>query len=189
MSSSTPTLRDIHIQRDTVATIEIRTSSLAQLFDALDPAPLQERALDRDVESYIVGRAAKHRPTEPLRLRVHLPESLRARAADATASIHEHFRRAHEEGERSFRRRLRIGGFTLAVAVGVLAASIWLRSLLSDIKGRPLVQGLGESLLILGWVSMWRPVEILLFEHWESHLDHTVLKRLASIPVEFVFQD
>ena len=52
---------------------------------------------------------------------------------------------------------------------------------------RPTV-GLGEGLLILGWVAMWRPVEILLFEHWESHRDHALLKRLAGIPIEIVFQ-
>ena len=49
------------------------------------------------------------------------------------------------------------------------------------------MQGLNEGLLILGWVMMWRPIDILLFEHWESHLDHGRLKRLASIPIEFVF--
>ena len=171
-----------------MATIEIRIRSLAQLFDALDPAPLHERALNRSVESYILARAGKHRPTESWRLLVHLPESLRAQAADATDAIHEHFRRTHAQGERNLRRRLRIGGFALAVALGVLAGSIWLRSLLRDVAGRALVQGLEEGLLILGWVAMWRPVEILLFEHWESHLDHATLERLASIPIECVFQ-
>lgn len=171
-----------------MATIAIRIRSLAQLFDALDPAPLQERALERNAESYILACAGKHRPTEPLRLLVHLPESLRALAADATDAVHEHFRRAHAQGERTFRRRLRIGGFTLALALGVLAGSFWLRSLLSDVEASTLVQGLGEGLLILGWMVMWRPVEILLWEHWESHLDHAMLRRLASIPVEFLFQ-
>lgn len=170
---------------DTMATIAIRIHSLAQLFDALDPAPLQERAVERNAESYILACAGNHRPAEPLRLLVHLPESLRTHAADA---VHEHFRRAHAQGERNFRRRLRIGGFTLALALGVLAGSFWLRSLLSAVEASTLVQGLGEGLLILGWVVMWRPVEILLWEHWESHLDHAMLKRLASIPVEFLFQ-
>lgn len=132
--------------------------------------------------------AAKHRPTEPLRLLVHLPESLRAHAADATSAIHARFRRTHAQGERNFRRRMRIGGFALVAASGVLAASFGLRSLLGNLDGPALVQGLGEGLLILGWVAMWRPVEILLFEHWESHLDHAMLDRLASIPIEFVFQ-
>ena len=67
------------------------------------------------------------------------------------------------------------------------ARNIWLRSLLREIEGRALVQGIEEGLLILGWVAMWRPVEILLFEHWESHQDHAMLQRLASIPIEFVF--
>ena len=171
-----------------MATIEIRIRSLAQLFDALDPAPLQERALDRGAESYILACAGTHRPAESLRLLVHFPGSLRAHAAGATDAIHEHFRRAHAQGERRFRRRLRIGGFTLAVALGVLASSFGLRSLLSNIEEPAVIQGLGEGLLILGWVAMWRPVEILLWEHWESHLDHALLERLASVPVEFVFQ-
>lgn len=171
-----------------MATIEIRIRSFTQLLEVLDPAPMRERALDRNAEGYILACAGKHRATEPLRLLVHLPESLRAHAAEVTDAIHEHFRRTHVQGERAFRRRMRIGGFALAVALGVLAGSIGLRSLLSDIEGRPLVQGLGEGLLILGWVAMWRPVEILLFEHWESHLDHAMLERLASVPIEFVFR-
>ncbi len=170
-----------------MATIEIRIRSLTQLFDALDPAPFQERALDRSAESYILSCAGRHRPAEPLRLLVHFPESLRAHAADATDAIHVHFRRTHEQGERHFRRRMRIGGFALVAALGVLAGSFGLRSLLRDVEGT-LIQGLEEGLLILGWVAMWRPVEILLFEHWESHLDHAMLERLASIPIKFVFQ-
>ncbi|MEX1185222.1 MAG: hypothetical protein WEA80_01360 [Gemmatimonadaceae bacterium] len=171
-----------------MATIEIRIRSLTQLLDVLDPAPLRERVLDRNAEGYILACAGKHRATEPLSLLVHLPQSLRAHTAEAADAIHQHFRRTHAQGERNFRRRMRIGGLALAVALGVLAGSFWLRSLLSAVEASTLVQGLGEGLLILGWVVMWRPVEILLWEHWESHLDHAMLERLASIPVEFVFQ-
>ena len=167
--------------------VALRIRSLASLFDALDLAPLHQRALNRDAERYILGSAGSDRSKEPIRLLIHLPESLRADTADVSDAIHDHFRRAHEQGERIFRRRLRIGGVSLGVALGVLAGSIWLRSLLRDIEGRALVQGIEEGLLILGWVAMWRPVEILLFEHWESHQDHAMLLRLASIPIEFVF--
>ncbi len=171
-----------------MAMIQIRIHSLAQLFDPLDPAPMHERALDRGVEGYIRAGALKPLSKEPLSLCVHLPESLRTDASIATNAIHAHFGRAHTRGERDFRRRIRIGGVTLAIALGILAGSVWLRSQLSNIEGRALVQGLGEGLLIFGWVAMWRPVEILLFEHWESHLDHAVLERLAGIPVAYVFE-
>ncbi len=168
--------------------IEIRISSLAELLDSQDPAPVPERAMDLRAEGYILSRAKRHRRAKALGLRVHAPESLRGYAGGAIDAVHEHFRRAHALGERNFRRRQRIGGVTLAIALGILGGSIWLRSLLSDIAGRALAQGLGEGLLILGWVAMWRPVEILLFEHWESHSDHAVLERLESIPIEFVFR-
>ena len=36
-----------------MATIEIRLRGLTRLFDSLDPAPLQERALDPNAESYL----------------------------------------------------------------------------------------------------------------------------------------
>ena len=169
-----------------MATIEIALRSLAQLFDALDPAPLGGRALDPAVERYIRARAGNGRSAEPSRLRVHLPESQRPNAPEAGDAIHEHFRRTHALGEWAFRRRLRLGAVFLVAALGILAASFWLRSLL-NVRSRAPIQGLAEGLLILGWVSMWRPVEILLFEHWESHLDHAIVERLASIPLEFVF--
>ena len=149
---------------------------------------MQERAVDLRAENYILSRAKKYRRAKALRLRLHAPESLRRYADGATDAVHAHFRREHALGEQNFRRRLRIGGVALAIALGILGGSFWLRSLLSNIEGRALAQGLGEGLLILGWVAMWRPVEILLFEHWESHLDHVILERLASIPVEFVFR-
>lgn len=179
---------DERLQRDAVATIEISVGTVTDLFDTLDPAPLPTRTLEGGAERYLVARARAHRSTAPPRLVVHLPESLRPLTADATVAIHEHFRRAHAHGEWAFRRRLRVGGVTLAVALGVLAGSFWLRGLLSGIEGQTLAQGLGEGLLILGWVAMWRPVEILLFEHWESHLDHATLERLASVPIAFVFR-
>ncbi len=170
-----------------MATIEIRVRSLGQLFDPLDPSPLREKALDPRAESYILACAEEQPPREPLRLLIYLPEALRAHAADSADAIHEHFSLAHAQGERRFRRRMRIGGASLGAGLAILALSVGLRSLLRDIEGQALAQGLAEGLLILGWVAMWRPVEILLFEHWESHLDHAMLDRLASIPVEFSF--
>jgi hypothetical protein len=139
------------------------------------------------VESYILACVRKYPLHEPLRLLVHLPESLRAHVADVTEGIHEHFRLAHAQGEWRFRRRIRTGGITLGVGLAVLGTSLGLRSLLGDLEGQGLAQGLGEGLLILGWVAMWRPIEILLYEHWESHLDHAVLDRLAGVAMEYSF--
>ncbi len=84
---------------------------------------------------------------------------------------------------------MRVGATTLAVGLGVLGASIALRTLFIGAGAGAFARGLSEGLLILGWVAMWRPVEILLYAHWESHLDHAVLDRLGKIHVGFSIAD
>jgi hypothetical protein len=165
--------------------IEIGVGDLAQLFDPLDPSPTHRRALAGNVASYILARAEAQRSQEPLCLVVHGPESLRTHSAEIVQSIQEHFRLAHSRGQRRFARRMRIGGATLVGGLVVLALSIAMRRLLRSAYPGSMADGIGEGLLILGWVAMWRPVHILLFEHWESHLDHAVLDRLARVQVSF----
>jgi hypothetical protein len=41
-----------------------------------------------------------------------------------------------------------------------------------------------EGLLILGWVALWRPTEALLYDWWPLARRRTLLRRLASIPIE-----
>ncbi len=169
-----------------MAIIQLQIRNLDQLFESLDPLPLRKRALGRSAESYILACVRNNPRHEPLQLLVYLPESLRADVAEVTEGIHEHFRVAHAQGERRFRRRIRTGGITLGVGLAVLGTSLGLRSLLGDLEGQ-VAQGFGEGLLILGWVAMWRPIEILLYEHWESHLHHAELDRLAGAAVEYSF--
>jgi len=174
-----------HSTERTVGAMELRIQSEAELFNPLDPSPLHERAMDHGAESYLLTCAGERAATEPLRLRIHCPESLHAHAVEMADGIHEHFRRTHMRGERQFRRRMRIGVIALGAGLVILAVSAGLRNLLRGVEGPGLAAGLAEGLLIFGWVAMWRPIEILLYEHWESHLDHAVLDRLARIAVEW----
>jgi hypothetical protein len=41
-----------------------------------------------------------------------------------------------------------------------------------------------DCLLILGWVALWRPTEVLLYDWWPLVRRRVMLKRLAVIPVE-----
>ncbi len=170
---------------ETSSTIEIHIHMLDELFNPLDPSPLQARVLVSSAERYLISCAGARRANASLQLRVHCPASLDAHHAEISEGIHEHFRRTHALGQRKFRRRLRMGAGALAGGVIVLALSVGLRGTLGDANGRGLGAGFAEGLLILGWVAMWRPIEILLYAHWESHLDHAVLDRLAGIHVDY----
>lgn len=171
------------------ATIDIRIQRIDQLLDSLDPAPFSEneRALSRDAEDYIVDFAGEYGRAEPLRLIVQAPVSIKPHAAEIAHVIHAHFERAHAQCRRRYQRRMRIGRTLLVAGTAVLGIALLLRALLGDPGDRAMIVAAGEGLLILGWVAMWRPLEILLFERLENHQKSALLHRLAQIPVDFEF--
>ena len=71
------------------------------------------------------------------------------------------------------------------IGAAVMIASLAVRALLGDWVTTPVGQVVGEGLLILSWVVLWRPAELLLFERWESRHERQVLGRLSHIPVAF----
>jgi hypothetical protein len=46
---------------------------------------------------------------------------------------------------------------------------------------------LHESLLIGGWVAMWRRLEVFLYEWWPIQADAILFDRLASMPVRMSY--
>jgi len=39
-------------------------------------------------------------------------------------------------------------------------------------------------LLISGWVAMWRPMQIFLYDWWPIHLRRRVLEKIQRMPME-----
>lgn len=172
-----------------MTTIDIRIQRIDQLLDPLDPSPFHEneKALNRDAEGHIVDFAGEHARAEPLRLIVHAPVSIKPRAAEITRAIHAHFKLAHAKCRRRYLRRIRIGRALLIAGIAVLGIALLLRALLGDPGDRAMIEAIREGLLILGWVALWRPLDILLFERLEDHQSSALLQRLAQIPVDFEF--
>jgi hypothetical protein len=86
---------------------------------------------------------------------------------------------------RELKELFRIGRRSLAVGMAVLAACV--------VAGRLIVQSLGstelslvlsESLLLLGWVSNWRPIEIFLHGWWPIARRRDLYRRLSAATTE-----
>lgn len=172
-----------------MATIDIRIQRIDQLLESLDPSPFREneRALNRDAEDHIVDYAGGYGRSEPFQLTVHAPMSIKPHAAEITRAIHAHFKLAHAKCRRRYRQRVRIGRAMLIAGIAVLGTALLLRALLGGPGDRAMIEAIREGLLILGWVALWRPLDILLFERLEDHQNSALLHRLARIPVDFVF--
>jgi hypothetical protein len=168
--------------------IEIRVTEISQLFDTLDPLPFRERDLDREAEDFIVGWARELPRRQPLRIAVHLPEhEMGTKAAAALPdAISRYFAYRAEAVDRDLRELFRVGWRALLIGLAVLAVCIALSKFVSGhLGGGPIDRFIEESLVILGWVANWKPLEIFLYDWWPLARRRNLLRRLSEANVEF----
>lgn len=171
--------------------IDVHLRDLSQLFHLLDPAPFYEKALDPDAEEFIVS-SAKELPTDTapsLLLLVDQLDRSPEEVAIVGQAIRVHFARRAEMKRRELRQLLRRGRISLGIGLPLLAISVIGGDLIGRAMGiRPLAAALSESLLIGGWVAMWRPMEILLYDWWPVRSDQRLFERLSRMEVRVIVE-
>jgi len=168
------------------AVIEVRVGELKQLFNAIDPSPFRDRDLDPKAEEFIVGWAKELPRNAPLALVVDLdrPAGLPDEAAVLRDAVHEFFKHRAEAYWLRLRELFRVGRTSLAIGLVALAGAVALGDFLASVlRNSRLGEIARESLTIGGWVSMWRPLEIFLYEWWPIRNEARLSDRLAAMPV------
>jgi hypothetical protein len=166
--------------------IEVHVAELRQLFNAMDPAPFQERDLDPAAEEYIASWARELPRNESVELVVHLdrPEGSPDECDVLTRAIHQFFNGRALAMRRQFRQLMQRGRVSLVIGLAFLGLSLavsnYVSAWLPDARISALLH---ESFLIGGWVAMWRPLEIFLYDWWPIRAEGKLLARLASMPV------
>jgi hypothetical protein len=153
-------------------TIELHVREPDQLFDSFDPCPFYSRDLDADAEEYIIASVGELRQ----------PLDFIATAMIETA-VHQHFARKVGHSTRDLRLLLRRGWISLAIGLAFLVGLLGV----SEIVGERVTGAFGavlhESLVIGGWVAMWRPLEIFLYDWWPIAGQRRTYARLAKVPI------
>jgi hypothetical protein len=167
--------------------IEVRIRELAQIFNSLDPSPFHERDLDDDAEAYIVAWARELPANAPLRIVVHLPEAeaQKARERGLATSLANYFGERALMQERELRELFRNGRRYLSIGIPVLVACLMASQLVRAWLGAgPVARALEESLIILGWVANWKPIETFLYDWWPASRLRALYRRLGDADVE-----
>lgn len=171
---------------DTVL-IELALRQPMQLFNTLDPSPFHERDMDADAEDYIVGAVREIAIHKPLKLILHLPvASLGGETAQTIGeAIRNYFTYRAFAQQRELRLVFRRGRTSLAIGCVFLAACVTAQQLTPLLVRAPLTAAtLREWFVIGGWVAMWRPLQIFLYDWWPiAHLIK-VYRKLSAIRVE-----
>ncbi len=171
--------------------IEVRVSELRQLFNAIDPSPFRERDLDPRAEEFIVGWARDLPGNAHLSLVVHLERSV-GRADEAvllSEAIHQYFGKGAASTRRALRELLQRGRLSLAIAIAFLSAVTAVGDALGNyFRDTRFADVLREGFLIGGWVAMWRPLEVFLYDWWPIRAEARLLERLSTMPVRIEYQ-
>jgi hypothetical protein len=172
--------------------IKLRLSRIDQLFNSLDPSPFHERDLDADAEEYIVAWAREFPADAELRIRIELPadELRRAQARGTGVALGNYFGYRAALIERELRELFRMGRRYLLIGLVVLMFCLLASQLLrANFADNPLMRVIEESLLILGWVANWKPLETFLYDWWPIRRRLRLYRRLETAPTEFAEED
>ena len=172
--------------------IEVRVSELRQLFNAIDPSPFRQRDLDPRAEEFIVDWARDLERDKPWALVVHLDRGA-GRPDEAAAlreAIHEYFGQRALASQRRLRELFQRGRISLVIALVFLTASIAVGDIVASYVGDGRLGGIvREGFLIGGWVAMWRPLEVFLYDWWPIRAEGRLLQRLGAMPVRIEYEE
>jgi hypothetical protein len=168
-------------------TIELEVRDTKQLFNSMDPSPFREKDLDSDAEEFIESWAEEFPGDAPLTLRVYLSEWP---AQDPTAlireAVHNYFAYRARQDDLEFRRLMQQGRTSLVIGLVFLVACLVVIKTLAGSSTDTWAGVLRESLTIAGWVAMWRPMQIYLYDWWPVRRRARIHTKLSVMPVEVV---
>ena len=169
--------------------LEIYLADIRRLFDSMDPAPFHERDLDPKAADYILEWAQELPGKAPLTLVVKLGTPLGAgdSAAAVEQWVRDHFQRRAAATRRNLREMLRMGRYSLLIAMLFLGPVIVIaESAARMVETQRYAALIENSLVILAWVALWRPLEIFLYDWWPVRAEAKLFDRLGRMDVRTV---
>jgi hypothetical protein len=165
--------------------IEVRVRHINQLFNSIDPSPFNERDLDPAAEAFIEDWARELPRSAALALLVHVAGEA-PQASDAALiqrAVQQFYGRKARLVRHGLRELLRRGRISLIIALVFLGALSTAANALEGTLTGPVGGILREGLIIGGWVAMWRPLEIFLYDWWPIRAQARLFDRLGGMPV------
>ncbi|SNX28638.1 hypothetical protein SAMN06295945_0977 [Polynucleobacter meluiroseus] len=168
--------------------IDVNIESLDSLFSDLDPTPFRQRDLDPRAVHHILQWAGDAPPKSPLGLLLHITgkEPGEATESDVQQAVNKFFeyeallieRQNNRHRNRMFKwLGVGIGMMIILLTIKYFSLQIWPDSYFSLV--------ICEAFVIIGWVSLWVPIERLGYDGLIVSEQLNLYRRLAVMSVQF----
>jgi len=152
----------------------------------MDPAPFPEKDLDGDAEEFILSWVQEFPLDEPVVLVVHLNEFPADQNPHSAIEqgVHHYFAYRARLNRMEFRQLLKEGQQSLIIGVLFLAGCLMAGHAIGSVESGTFRGIARESLTIAGWVAMWRPMQIYLYDWWPLRRRGKLYVKLSRMKVE-----
>jgi hypothetical protein len=164
--------------------LSLEQDILKRYFNAQDPAPLYKRQLSHEFEEYIMTciRAAKRDSEFNYKISYSV-ERDKQFAEPLAYAIRRHFSETKAIANASFEKFKRRTYVLLFISMAVVMICQGFLPLLLMKEEHSIKSGLMNSLDVLCWVILWKPIERLIF-YWNPFLkDISIMDRLEKAEV------
>lgn len=168
--------------------IEVSLRSPKQLFDARDPAPFIDRDLDDDAVDYIVSSTEEFPIRAPVKLVLHFSEKETSSLTpqEIREAIHSYFHYQDALLGKKLERTLKIGRVFAVLGTLFLVGCLFVAGLASKVLSGTLAKIVHEGFTITGWVALWRPVQLFLYDWIPMFEKRRYFRKLSDVEIEVV---
>ena len=170
--------------------IEVRVKNAQQLFDVRDPAPFRERDLDDDFVEYITTSVEEIGHNSNLKIVINIGEketesiekTVIKEAIESYLDYQIELKRLHLS---KLFRTVRL--FLFFGLASLFACLFVARTIEKKFDPDSFFYVTREGFVILGWVAIWKPFELVLFDWYPVFDKIKLLKKLRDCEIDILF--
>jgi len=149
----------------------------------MDPSPFHEKDLDQDAEEFIVSWIQEFPLRESVSLVVHVNQAHENAQYVVETAVHNYFAYRAKLNRLEFHRLLKQGRLSLIIGLAFLGACLLVEEIFLPQPQSTLSILLWQSLVVAGWVAMWRPMQIFLYDWWPLRRTGQLYEKLSRIRI------
>lgn len=166
--------------------IDVSIRDFSQLYDGRDPSPFRDRDPDEDLVRYLVMSCEEIPHDQPIKIVMSVPplQNQQQQQDDFITALHHYFEHEVRSTDNELKYLFKQGRFSLLFGLVFLVFFVFFAV---KFVGEMTIfsRVVYEGLIIMGWVALWKPINIFLYEWWPFRRKKRVYKILSLIDIEF----
>jgi hypothetical protein len=161
--------------------LEIEVHSVDEMLNG--DSPLVVQTINEDIVDALWKQARKYKGCGPFEIEIKVPENDLHRGEEVRCRIRDYFCHEVQDAGLEIRDILRTGWQCLGIGLAAATPIILISEFLIYAYEERLPEFISRGLIVLAWVALWHPAEMLLYEHLPVRKRRKLAQALIEAPL------